>query len=468
MTNPSIAVVGGGTLGLYVAARLSGRGAVTVFEPSFGDYSRAGTKLLGPNHDIGTHDGARSAWMSAWGGTSTIWGGQLLPWEEWETDGTLYAQWPARFGPNSPDYARVLRALGLPNAHSQIHSGQFPSVLGDTSDIHVRVSTWIDSRRRNFATNPALLSHLKQVEMVDGKMVLSIRGSGPFTVEFAESASSVPRVRVFDRVILAAGVFGNVRLVRGISDSPAIGSGFMDHVSARYASYEVSDWKKFRRAAAQRYVGGVRTSIKLVPQPVWVDRAQSLPGYAHWEFDLSQSALLGSRGARPLRQMHRIGKEAVAAAAATVDAIRLRSRPLPSFVAPYLRVDVEQRPATRRRIRWSGDGASLSMGLDWDVSDSERRSIALIGEAVSEYLEAVEVGARLRSRVEDEPRDIKHLMGGTPMGKSSLDSVVDSFGRVHGMSDAWVVGASIFPSGGVANPTFTALMLAERLVRSSE
>lgn len=48
-----------------------------------------------------------------------------------------------------------------------------------------------------------------------------------------------------------------------------------------------------------------------------------------------------------------------------------------------------------------------------------------------------------------------HIMGGTIMGENPMASVTDSFGRVHGLENLYVVGASVFPTGGAVNPTFT-------------
>ena len=56
------------------------------------------------------------------------------------------------------------------------------------------------------------------------------------------------------------------------------------------------------------------------------------------------------------------------------------------------------------------------------------------------------------------PNDVKfidssHLMGGTRIGLSSSDSVVDSNLKVHHAKNLYVVGSSTFPFFGVANPT---------------
>lgn len=53
------------------------------------------------------------------------------------------------------------------------------------------------------------------------------------------------------------------------------------------------------------------------------------------------------------------------------------------------------------------------------------------------------------------PLGSAHVMGGTVMGESEATSVTDPFGRVHGLENLYLVGASVFPSGGAVNPTFT-------------
>lgn len=60
-----------------------------------------------------------------------------------------------------------------------------------------------------------------------------------------------------------------------------------------------------------------------------------------------------------------------------------------------------------------------------------------------------------------------HHMGGTRMHASPRHGVVDAHLRVHGMSNLWVGGSSVFPTGGANFPTMTivalSLRLAERL-----
>lgn len=56
-----------------------------------------------------------------------------------------------------------------------------------------------------------------------------------------------------------------------------------------------------------------------------------------------------------------------------------------------------------------------------------------------------------------------HIMGTTRMGDDPRRSVVDAECRVHGYSNLYVAGSSVFSTGGYANPTLTIVALAARL-----
>ena len=57
-----------------------------------------------------------------------------------------------------------------------------------------------------------------------------------------------------------------------------------------------------------------------------------------------------------------------------------------------------------------------------------------------------------------------HHMGTTRMGDGPDDSVVDQDCLLHGTANLYLAGSSVFPTGGCANPTFTIVALAHRLV----
>jgi choline dehydrogenase-like flavoprotein len=53
-------------------------------------------------------------------------------------------------------------------------------------------------------------------------------------------------------------------------------------------------------------------------------------------------------------------------------------------------------------------------------------------------------------------------MGTTIMGNDPGNSVADAWGRAHDHPNLFIVGSSLFPSGGTVNPTLTIAALSLR------
>ncbi|PKQ06444.1 MAG: GMC family oxidoreductase, partial [Alphaproteobacteria bacterium HGW-Alphaproteobacteria-11] len=56
-----------------------------------------------------------------------------------------------------------------------------------------------------------------------------------------------------------------------------------------------------------------------------------------------------------------------------------------------------------------------------------------------------------------------HHMGTTRMASDPKKGVADADCRVHGMSNLYIAGSSLYPTGGTVNPTLTLVALALRL-----
>jgi hypothetical protein len=99
----------------------------------------------------------------------------------------------------------------------------------------------------------------------------------------------------------------------------------------------------------------------------------------------------------------------------------------------------------------------------------DRRSLISLHEILAMEVERTGFG-RLVSELDDEPpwpidQDASHHMGTTRMGRDPATSVVDLHSRLHTVENVWIAGASVFPTSGCANPTFTLVALAIRLAR---
>ena len=107
--------------------------------------------------------------------------------------------------------------------------------------------------------------------------------------------------------------------------------------------------------------------------------------------------------------------------------------------------------------------------INWQLTAQDKR-----GMAAGHRLFGAEIGraglGRFQSSVTDD--DInwpikmwgnQHNIGTTRMHRDPRSGVVDENCRVHGVANLYVAGSSVFPTQGIANPTFTIVALALRL-----
>ena len=108
--------------------------------------------------------------------------------------------------------------------------------------------------------------------------------------------------------------------------------------------------------------------------------------------------------------------------------------------------------------------------LNWVMSTADRKTIRLLGiEAAKEMARMNYARLQLKDFILDEHKEISdvsnhcHQMGTTRMSADPRFGVVDPNCKVHGVSNLYIAGSSVFPTGGGINPTLTIVMLALRL-----
>ncbi len=130
----------------------------------------------------------------------------------------------------------------------------------------------------------------------------------------------------------------------------------------------------------------------------------------------------------------------------------------------------EQAPNPDSRVTLGADIDRLGMRrvrLDWRLSDFDIESAIRSQEIIDRELQRADLG-RLYIDMNDEtpPERITggwHHMGTTRMHMDPKNGVVDANCCVHGISNLFIAGPSVFPTGGYANPSLTIVALAVRL-----
>ena len=151
---------------------------------------------------------------------------------------------------------------------------------------------------------------------------------------------------------------------------------------------------------------------------------------------------------------------------------RILDRGGPLVKRVRLRNFMEMEPRRANRVELSDETDEHGYRLPrvvHDTSDRDRESLERLHATLVGELERVGFG-RLETELHGAPRldpwpidqDASHHIGTTRMGNDPATSVVDGDHRVHGTENVFVSGASVFPTSGCANPTYTIVALSIR------
>jgi choline dehydrogenase-like flavoprotein len=173
----------------------------------------------------------------------------------------------------------------------------------------------------------------------------------------------------------------------------------------------------------------------------------------------------GREGRRLLQVARGLPDVAVSLARQAAEAVR----PRPGLA---LRTALESTPNRDSRVTLGSERDVFGMPrvhVEWRLNGDDRRGLTRLHEELHAEFARQGIG-RL---VEDPSVDTAgwpvsmssgmHHMGTTRMHDDPRSGVVTAECRVHDVANLFIAGSSVFPTGGVANPTLTIVALALRL-----
>lgn len=131
-----------------------------------------------------------------------------------------------------------------------------------------------------------------------------------------------------------------------------------------------------------------------------------------------------------------------------------------------LQIHLEQAPDPVNRVALGSTRDAHGLGrveIQWKWNQADQRNLTRVLSLISREVTRAGVG---RLEVPSEIRldsNAYHHMGSTRMSWNPRLGVVDANARVHGVSNLFVAGSSVFPTSGSANPTLTIVALSLRL-----
>ena len=504
-----VGVIGGGIAGLVLATTLA-KGGIDVHLLEAGGQTpepearsqQIYTAAMAAGHHLGTTEGR----FRTFGGSSTRWGGQLLPYTAdifAPPAGLPSHAWPigaeeiSRFYPEVED---LLGADHLPYTAELYRSFRrgVPEALTSHGDITLRASKWAPFSRRN------LVPTLGEQAIGSGKVTVFFHANvtelllaqDGFRIEAVLARNYQGTSFRFEaqQYVLAAGTIETSRLLLASrSGSPAglgndhdlVGRGFHDHLSYRAASLTGTARAKMLDWFAPILEQGTTHTAKLEASPALRKRLGMLAVMAHVTIDepessgagvvrgLLQSMQRGDLKSALLTSLPRLPGASVEIARLAFDAKVRKRRAVSNAASVNLHIDTEQRARPENRIRIDPrevDALGLPRTIvDWRISDDETQSIRSYAAFLREELPRLGVDPTWQPElsIPDAPLtrvlDTYHPMGGALMGPDPATSVVDPDLRVHGLSNLALASCATFPAGGSSNPTFTLMALTLRL-----
>lgn len=489
-------IIGAGAIGLYVAARLARAGAsIAIIE--------RGTQTPGPPvdddqpaFDLDRYSGAIEGRDFGFGGTTSRWGALLMPHlapdHRGNRDWKHIVETVHRHGP------RVLKRLGWKGCGVDESFWLGHPVLGKVSELGGAVaptrSLYLPFRRKNLAwllrrdgadrawVAPDLFINATAaswgVRVGDPPVVDTVRVRSRNGEElriaadrFLITAGTIESTRIaleIAEVAAKAGHLGCGKIGHSLSDHLSVSLGMMAGEGGRWATDNLGFWFECGWMRGCRLVGRdpAQFAARSFLHPIFNSDGQGFAVVREALRSIQRRKLpklrptqyLGALPALPRFAMHRWAKGRVYFEPGTTCTMQL---------------DVEQAAHDDNqifRIRnehdWSG---RARFGIRWRISDDDRTSIR---RAAAAYADAWASTAGLpRWHSVDEgiddrrPHDAYHPVGTCRLGLDD-DAVVDPTLRLRGVANVWIASTAVLPTAGSANPTFSALCLADHAVDS--
>jgi choline dehydrogenase-like flavoprotein len=483
-----VAIIGSGPVGLTLAVGLAERGLKVLIIEKGGVRPRR-VEEAQVSFERHEYAGAIRGRTEGLGGTSSLWGGQLLPIKDEEL-----SAWPLPPSDLWPYFEELQTWLRVGSSPFEFDPKHCPAALAslDFTDWRPRMSKWLTFGQRNLAS-------FWRARLARGHVELWLNAAakdwetspGSASVQAIEARSpSGRRLRVAaDHFVIAAGALESARAVQSLSERMDLSTGvnshagrfLHDHLSLRIARLNIRDRRAIDARFAPFFRGATMRSLRMELDPEVSRSARLPPLYLHFVAHAGEDS-----GFAVLRDLLRAAQRRDRAALierlkalprSTPDIVRLlyarfidRRLAFPADSSVCVHIDIQQTPRARNRVRGHATG---SLSVDWEIGDELRPIARSVASHLARFWRrnGLEQFALLDfNDIEHENAfgisnlyDIYHPAGTTRMSLDPAAGVVDAHLKVHGSGNVFVAGSSVFPAMGAANPTFTAMALALRL-----
>lgn len=497
-----VVVVGAGAVGIHLAVLLAKRGRQVILlesgDQTIRSYSHESFEVVGR-----PHDGIRIGRSVALGGTTNLWGGQLVEFLPVDLDGRDWlpgSRWPVSFEELASYYAETYESLGYEqrwqNDDTVWSETRKPRPQHDNG-TEIFLTRWMKYPNLAMHFRQEIESNTNIVVVLNATTVgLTIKSGQILSVDVVDGKGAHHKVYGGD-FVLCAGTIENSRLLLHVAadttsdcpwrDNENIGRYFMDHLGGRVAYLKPRNTKAFNDVFCTIVLRGnkFQPRIRLINSLLEQKPLLNTQATIAFESSIRENLVYLKQFYKAAVLSRKIGsiKELIR----NIFACARHMIPLmwkyviehriliPSGSRIALTIQAEVEPLRESRITidtTAHDQYGLpKVVLDWQLSANEVGRILDFTQRVKAALEDagladVEMDPELAAgdvSFLEKLHDTNHHIGGCRMGETKLDGVVDRNLLVFDTTNLYAAGACTFRTSSNANSTFTAMAFATRL-----
>jgi choline dehydrogenase-like flavoprotein len=515
-----LCIVGGGPAGITVAREFMGTRLKVVLLESGGRDVDPETQALYRGENIGQHyerlDANRSRFL---GGSSNCWGGWCREFDDIDFEQRSYLEnsgWPFPKSALNPYYRRAGDICQVRNGDYTLDGWR--EAIGKEGLEWFPVDDPVTSVVNQFSP-PTRFGVVYGPELENAENIETLLYANVTDFETDADGRQVTAANVATLAggkfkvkapifVLASGGIENARLLlasnsvkkNGLgNDHDVVGRYFMDHVRVRSLGITLNEQTRHRRvydqslALARRRLSAKHLGVNAHLAPTQAaQRALGLPNSrTYLVADYFGSMTAAHAEVSEIREMIRARRKFGTSWGQIAQRV-LKSSPKLVMNAPhvaygiydsmlnphkddrlfYLESVFEPTPYRESRVKLSAEKDRIGVPivqLDWRVAPQDKdhftRTVSLVAGAL-EKAGVATVKDPLSSLEDHWPKDILwcwHHMGTTRMHNDPKFGVVDADCKVHGVSNLYIGGGSLFPTVSSDIPTMTIVALALRL-----
>ncbi len=488
-----VCIVGAGAAGIYLAVNLASKGIDTILLEA-GDIISTNSSDAGfeVNFEDELYSGATKGRYFGLGGTTTHWGGVLVPHSKYDArkeGNNTFDAWKHIIDIVDSKSKTVLKKLGWnrEGGFTYFDNNKCQKLL-KAAGINLVLDLSLPFRKKNLSYLLGRLSKSNSKLTIFINSVVCDWESSPGSCDEkirnikARSSNNKKLQIKANKFIVSAGAIESARILLEldqssnrsiIKDTAAVGCYLTDHISLPVAKVDKGSSAKVIKSFSPYFSHGWMRNFRFID---YSSDCQIPRSFFHFifkhddiGFTLAKEFLTALQGKRwPKISIKNIISGIYGIVKLGVYRYMYSVLYISKNTEIHLQLDIEQHPDRNNCITLGEEldkyGRHVA-NIKWKISENDVKNAKFIAEKFLKkwsLIEDVRLNVFNKNQSVMKPYDTYHPVGTCCMGKNK-ESVVDENLKVWGLENLWVVSTGVLPSAGTANPTFTMLCLAERL-----